>query len=137
MTWLLKAIGWLERLFMGNEEPRTRKTISTHSHLKNVQSFVADFAEAAVAAEETYGLPAEGMLAQAALETGWGQRILRGKAPESDTTVSSNNLFNIKKGQPFIWECHDCHYSMIPIIHYSMCVQWARICLKAYDLNKL
>lgn len=76
----------------------TEKTIITRSNLSNVQRFVAKFAEAAVGAEREHGLPAEAMLAQAALETGWGDHILKGKDKATGKTVSSNNLFNIKKG---------------------------------------
>jgi flagellar protein FlgJ len=103
VTRLLEVLRDLWRFIMGNDQPpSSRKTITTESTLKNVRAFVADFAEAAVAAEEVYGLPAEGMLAQAALETGWGQHILRGKDPTTGATVTSNNLFNIKKGRG--WE---------------------------------
>ena len=76
----------------------TEKTIITRSNLSNVQRFVAKFAEPSVGAEREHGLPAEAMLAQAALETGWGSHILKGKDKETGKTVSSNNLFNIKKG---------------------------------------
>lgn len=76
----------------------TEKTITTTSNLPNVQKFVREMGPAACAAEGRWGLPAEAMLAQAALETGWGGHILRGKDSETGQTVSSNNLFNIKKG---------------------------------------
>lgn len=76
----------------------TEKTIKTNSNLSNVQRFVKKFAGAAVGAEQSAGLPAEAMLAQVALETGWGGHILKGKDPETGKTVTSRNLFNIKQG---------------------------------------
>ncbi len=74
------------------------KTITTTSNLSNVQRFVKRFAKDAIEAEGSSGLPAEAMMAQAALETGWGGHILKGKNPETGKTVTSNNLFNIKQG---------------------------------------
>ena len=56
-------------------------------------AFVQTHREAAQAAEAATGIPATFMLAQAAHETGWGQRAIR-NADGSD----ANNLFGIKAG---------------------------------------
>lgn len=59
----------------------------------HVRAFQEKLAGAAEAAEQTTGVPAKFMLGQAALETGWGKRVIR----NGDGT-SSNNLFGIKAG---------------------------------------
>jgi flagellar protein FlgJ len=59
----------------------------------HVRAFQEKLADAAEEAEQTTGVPAKFMLGQAALETGWGKRVIR----NSDGT-SSNNLFGIKAG---------------------------------------
>lgn len=56
-------------------------------------SFVRQHAQAARAAQESSGIPAHFMLAQAAHETGWGQREIR-----NADGGSANNLFGIKAG---------------------------------------
>jgi flagellar protein FlgJ len=53
-------------------------------------------------AESVYGLPAVVMLAQSALETGWGEYV----AADDSTGQTSNNFFNIKGARwsgPVIW----------------------------------
>ena len=60
---------------------------------ENVQRFVAEFGPAAQAASRESGLPAELILAQAALETGWGQRRIH-----TEAGTDSHNLFGIKAG---------------------------------------
>ncbi|MEP4556063.1 flagellar assembly peptidoglycan hydrolase FlgJ [Cobetia amphilecti] len=60
---------------------------------ENVQRFVAEFGPAAREASQESGLPAELILAQAALETGWGERRIH-----TDAGVDSHNLFGIKTG---------------------------------------
>jgi flagellar protein FlgJ len=59
----------------------------------HVQAFQNKLADAAEEAEKVTGVPAKFMMGQAALETGWGKRVIR----NSDGT-SSNNLFGIKAG---------------------------------------
>ena len=54
----------------------------------NVQRFVAEFAPAARAASRESGLPAELILAQAALETGWGEQRIH-----TEDGQDSHNLF--------------------------------------------
>lgn len=55
------------------------------------KDFVVALAEPAKAVEKRLNIPFEVVIAQAALETGWGQKII--KTPEGQ---SSHNLFNIK-----------------------------------------
>jgi peptidoglycan hydrolase FlgJ len=59
----------------------------------HVRAFQDKLADAAEEAEQATGVPAKFMLGQAALETGWGRRVIR----NADGT-SSNNLFGIKAG---------------------------------------
>jgi flagellar protein FlgJ len=59
----------------------------------HVRAFQDKLADAAEEAEQSTGVPAKFMLGQAALETGWGRRVIK----NSDGT-SSNNLFGIKAG---------------------------------------
>ncbi|MFP4647722.1 MAG: flagellar assembly peptidoglycan hydrolase FlgJ [Halorhodospira sp.] len=55
------------------------------------QAFVEAITPAAEKTAERLGVPAEALVAQAALETGWGQHVVRGSDGES-----THNLFNIK-----------------------------------------
>ena len=70
--------------------------IETDSKLKKVQEFIDNFADAAENVEKEYGLPANGVLAHAALETGWGKSILKGYT-KTGKKIETNNIFNIKK----------------------------------------
>ena len=63
------------------------------SGTERAQSFVKRHTSAAEAASAATGIPASFMLAQAAHETGWGRREIKG----ADGT-NSNNLFGIKAG---------------------------------------
>jgi flagellar protein FlgJ len=69
---------------------RGSDNVNKPAHVRVFQEKLADAAEQA---EQTTGVPAKFMLGQAALETGWGKRVIR----NSDGT-SSNNLFGIKAG---------------------------------------
>ena len=69
---------------------RATRTDGKPAHVRAFQEKLADAAEQA---EQVTGVPAKFMLGQAALETGWGKRVIR----NSDGT-SSNNLFGIKAG---------------------------------------
>lgn len=60
---------------------------------ERIASFVRQLLPAAEEAAAALGVPAQFLLAQAALETGWGASIL--KHPDGRST---NNLFNIKAG---------------------------------------
>jgi flagellar protein FlgJ len=55
------------------------------------KDFVLALTEGAKRVEEKLNVPFEVVIAQAALETGWGQKIIKTQSGES-----SNNLFNIK-----------------------------------------
>ncbi|MEY2875985.1 MAG: flagellar assembly peptidoglycan hydrolase FlgJ [Pseudomonadota bacterium] len=59
----------------------------------NAQQFVATQAQAAARVSAESGIPADFMLAQAAHETGWGRREIRGRDGSN-----SHNLFGIKAG---------------------------------------
>jgi flagellar protein FlgJ len=59
----------------------------------HVRAFQEKLGDAAEEAEQATGVPAKFMLGQAALETGWGKRMIR----NADGS-SSNNLFGIKAG---------------------------------------
>lgn len=70
----------------------SRATQSDH-----VQQFKATLAEPAQQASQVTGVPAELILAQAALETGWGQHAI-----STQDGQNSHNLFGIKAGSR--WE---------------------------------
>jgi flagellar protein FlgJ len=55
------------------------------------KDFVTALTEPAKIVQEKLGVPFQVVIAQAALETGWGQKIIK-----HDNGTSSNNLFNIK-----------------------------------------
>jgi flagellar protein FlgJ len=59
----------------------------------HVRAFQDKLADAAEEAEQATGVPAKFMMGQAALETGWGKRVIRNRDGSS-----SNNLFGIKAG---------------------------------------
>jgi flagellar protein FlgJ len=59
----------------------------------HVRAFQDKLADAAEEAEQVTGVPAKFMMGQAALETGWGKRVIR-----NHDGTSSNNLFGIKAG---------------------------------------
>jgi flagellar protein FlgJ len=59
----------------------------------HVRAFQDKLADAAEQAEKVTGVPAKFMLGQAALESGWGKRVMR-----NQDGTSSNNLFGIKAG---------------------------------------
>ena len=61
---------------------------------EHVQRFVDRMAPAAKLASQASGVPAELILAQAALETGWGSKPIR-----TDAGADSHNLFGIKAGR--------------------------------------
>ncbi|CAO1664430.1 flagellar assembly peptidoglycan hydrolase FlgJ [Salinicola sp. NYA28a] len=60
----------------------------------HVRAFLDSLAGSAKQAEQSSGVPAELILAQAALETGWGQREI-----PTASGGNSHNLFGIKAGQ--------------------------------------
>ncbi len=83
-------------------EKRTNKTSGQSESVNNSASlsshnftepkdFVTALIEPAQKVQKTLGVPFEVVIAQAALETGWGQKIIKNQDGDS-----SNNLFNIK-----------------------------------------
>ena len=71
---------------------KTAENIALNTpQFKAPQDFVHALTEPAKNAEQKLGVPFQVVIAQAALETGWGQKII-----QNDNGQSSNNLFNIK-----------------------------------------
>jgi flagellar protein FlgJ len=73
--------------------PLPATTESGRVQAPHVRAFQEKLHEHAHAAEQTTGVPAKFMLGQAALETGWGKRMIK----NADGS-NSNNLFGIKAG---------------------------------------
>ena len=79
---------------MGGAQPAVPATPETAVKATTGQAaFVQQHAQAAQAAEKASGIPAAFMVAQAAHESGWGQREIR----QADGS-SAHNLFGIKAG---------------------------------------
>jgi flagellar protein FlgJ len=72
---------------------RPLTTASGRVQPAHVRAFQEKLGAHAAAAEEVTGVPAKFMLGQAALETGWGRRMIR-----NDDGSNANNLFGIKAG---------------------------------------
>ncbi|MEW6989331.1 flagellar assembly peptidoglycan hydrolase FlgJ [Colwelliaceae bacterium 6441] len=66
-------------------------TAIDHSDFKQPQDFISALTEPAKLVEKKLNIPFEVVIAQAALETGWGQKVIK-----TEQGNSSNNLFNIK-----------------------------------------
>jgi flagellum-specific peptidoglycan hydrolase FlgJ len=62
---------------------------------KKVKEFVKKFASKAIEVEKKFGIPADGVLAHAALETGYGKHILIAYDKDQNK-IQTNNIFNIK-----------------------------------------
>jgi len=77
----------------GKAPPLPATTESGRVQAPHVRAFQEKLHEHAHAAEQTTGVPAKFMLGQAALETGWGKRMIK----NADGS-NSNNLFGIKAG---------------------------------------
>lgn len=71
----------------------------TQSMANSIENFIEQLAPAAKQIANYLGVEAKGIIAQAALETGWGQHII-----QDDKGQSSFNLFNIKarQGEPSV-----------------------------------
>jgi len=76
---------------IGNRQSVNNSAPISEQHFNNPKDFVTALIEPAQKVQEQLGVPFEVVIAQAALETGWGQKIIKGQDGES-----SNNLFNIK-----------------------------------------
>lgn len=73
-----------------SESVNNSAALSNHS-FEEPKDFVTALIEPAQKVQKTLGVPFEVVIAQAALETGWGQKMIKGQ-----DGGSSNNLFNIK-----------------------------------------
>ncbi|WP_025916176.1 flagellar assembly peptidoglycan hydrolase FlgJ [Herminiimonas sp. CN] len=74
-----------------SEHPARNASATVQGH---IDQFVARMAAPAQAASQASGVPTQLILAQAALESGWGRREIRG-----DDGSQSYNLFGIKAGK--------------------------------------
>lgn len=73
-----------------SESVNNSAALSNHS-FDEPKDFVTALIEPAQKVQKTLGVPFEVVIAQAALETGWGQKMIK-----DQDGASSNNLFNIK-----------------------------------------
>jgi flagellar protein FlgJ len=78
---------------LGANAAGSARSSSSAGKPAHVRAFQDKLADAAEEAEQATGVPAKFMLGQAALETGWGKRVIRNRDGSS-----SNNLFGIKAG---------------------------------------
>lgn len=74
--------------YISKEVPKVTEALP---EFKSPQAFISAITESAKQVEAKLNIPFEVVIAQAALETGWGQKIIKTSQGES-----SNNLFNIK-----------------------------------------
>jgi flagellar protein FlgJ len=75
-----------------NDKPSVYETLALQEpQYKQPKDFVTALIKDAKRVEEKLNVPFEVVIAQAALETGWGQKIIK-----TENGQSSNNLFNIK-----------------------------------------
>jgi len=82
--------------YLSNEVPQNNDSEVTSSNMLQPEfnspaDFVTAITSSAKDVEAKLNIPFEVVIAQAALETGWGQKIIK-----NDQGESSNNLFNIK-----------------------------------------
>jgi len=80
--------------FKAAEQAKTSVNISTPNvapHFNEPKDFVTALTKPAQKVQQQLGVPFEVVIAQAALETGWGKKIIK-----DNKGNSSNNLFNIK-----------------------------------------
>jgi len=78
--------------YLSNEVSKeVSKSVEALPEFKSPQEFVSAITESAKQVQAKLNIPFEVVIAQAALETGWGQKIIKTNEGES-----SNNLFNIK-----------------------------------------
>ena len=75
----------------GQSESVNNSTALSSNNFDEPKDFVTALIEPAQKVQKTLGVPFEVVIAQAALETGWGQKIIK-----DQDGGSSNNLFNIK-----------------------------------------
>ena len=92
LTQNLTTIPFVPSIKANNDVDTTEQSVnfSTPSFTEP-KDFVSALTEPAKAVQEKIGVPFQVVIAQAALETGWGQKIIKDQQGSS-----SNNLFNIK-----------------------------------------
>lgn len=88
----------IDQVIRGKVLPQAHKAVAP-SVFKNPEHFVSVLYPHAEKAAKALGTTPEVLIAQSALETGWGQKMVR----RTDGTMS-NNLFNIKADKR--WEGH-------------------------------
>jgi flagellar protein FlgJ len=93
-------------LYYGNKRVNTAKLSDGEARFNSPESFVAALKPHAEKIAKQEGLNPNALIAQAALETGWGQRLVPGRHGGS-----SNNLFNIKADQR--WAGDKSHVSTL------------------------
>lgn len=93
-------------LFYGDHRVNTLKVNGEAKTIHSADDFIALVKPHAENVARETGLPAKALIAQAALETGWGQRIVPGRHGGS-----SNNLFNIKADQR--WDGDKSHVNTL------------------------
>jgi flagellar protein FlgJ len=81
----------IKKTLMNNAADQNSRTTRRGARPAHVEAFQSDMTPAAEEASKTTGIPAKFMMAQAALESGWGKHVIR----NADGS-SSNNLFGIK-----------------------------------------
>jgi flagellar protein FlgJ len=87
-----RAPSSLNRVSTQNEKASVYETLALQEPtFKEPKDFVTALTEDAKRVEAKLNIPFEVVIAQAALETGWGQKIIK-----TESGQSSNNLFNIK-----------------------------------------
>ncbi|MBL4899310.1 MAG: flagellar assembly peptidoglycan hydrolase FlgJ [Colwellia sp.] len=88
----IKNINVTKIPFATDEVSQTKTSVNFSSPtFSEPKDFVRALIEPAKSVQEKIGVPFQVIIAQAALETGWGQKIIKDK-----NGSSSNNLFNIK-----------------------------------------
>jgi flagellar protein FlgJ len=77
--------------YIQQPERQQQSTMGANERFDSPEAFVQSLIEPAKLVEQQLGVPYQVVIAQSALETGWGQKIITKSNGES-----SNNLFNIK-----------------------------------------
>ncbi|ORU94267.1 MAG: flagellar rod assembly protein/muramidase FlgJ [Cycloclasticus sp. symbiont of Bathymodiolus heckerae] len=81
----------VRRIHGALQEPQVKEAAVLVSNIKSPEDFINKLWPQAQEAAQELGVDAKVLLAQSALETGWGQHIMKGRTGEN-----SHNLFGIK-----------------------------------------
>ncbi|WP_083602171.1 flagellar assembly peptidoglycan hydrolase FlgJ [Thalassotalea sp. PP2-459] len=98
---------------MPSAEASAQTTTPTQANFEQPEDFVSALTAPAKLVEEKLKVPFEVVIAQAALETGWGQKII-----QQENGTSSNNLFNIKADNR--WSGDKIHKETLEYEHGTM-----------------